>query len=82
MIRISKKLQALADEQELVEKYRLLVEGEIMNTGEKRMVLHHMARGRLGKAVRWEGQDMEAFYSPGKAPGLRICEKGTGRQYP
>lgn len=63
---IIEKLQALADEQELVEKYRLLVEGEIMNTGEKRMVLHHMARGRLGKAVRWEGQDMDAFYSQEK----------------
>lgn len=72
---IIEKLQALADEQELVEKYRLLVEGEIMNTGEKRMVLHHMARGRLGKAVRWEGQDMEAFYSQEKQRFYEFARK-------
>ena len=72
---IIEKLQALADEQELVEKYRLLVEGEIMNTGERRMVLHHMARGRLGKAVRWEGQDMEAFYSQEKRRFYEFARK-------
>jgi glucose-6-phosphate isomerase len=55
-------LGELAEEQGLVEKYRLLAEGEIMNTGEKRMVLHHLARGRLGKAVLREEQDLRAFY--------------------
>jgi len=69
------KLQALADEQELVKKYRLLVEGEIMNTGEKRMVLHHMARGRLGRAVLWEGQDMEAFYHQEKLRFYEFAKK-------
>jgi glucose-6-phosphate isomerase len=52
----------LAEEQGLIEKYRLLAEGEIMNTGEGRMVLHHLARGRLGKAVLREDRDLRAFY--------------------
>src|SRR5208337_614579 len=55
-------LGAIAEEQGLVEKYRLLAEGEEMNTGEGRMVLHHLARGRLGKAVLREGRDLRAFY--------------------
>ena len=42
-----KALQALADEQQLIEKYRALLSGEVMNTGEKRMVLHHLTRGRV-----------------------------------
>lgn len=55
-------LQKLADEQELIEKYRALVEGEIMNIGEKRMVLHHLARGQLGKSVVFQGQNLRDFY--------------------
>ena len=55
-------LGELAEEQGLVEKYRVLAEGEIMNTGEGRMVLHHLARGRLGKAVLREERDLRAFY--------------------
>ena len=55
-------LGELAEEQALIEKYRLLAEGEVMNTGEGRMVLHHLARGRLGKAVLREDRDLRAFY--------------------
>jgi glucose-6-phosphate isomerase len=55
-------LGELAEEQALVEKYRLLAEGEVMNTGEGRMVLHHLARGRLGKAVLRDDRDLRAFY--------------------
>jgi glucose-6-phosphate isomerase len=55
-------LAELAEEQSLVEKYKLLAEGEVMNTGEKRMVLHHLARGRLGKAVMRDENDLRAFY--------------------
>ncbi|MEI6388556.1 MAG: glucose-6-phosphate isomerase, partial [Spirochaetota bacterium] len=51
-----------AAEQELVAKFSLLAKGEVMNPGEKRMVLHHLARGELaGKIVR-EGRDFRAFY--------------------
>ncbi|MFA6366368.1 MAG: hypothetical protein WCX13_04200, partial [Candidatus Hydrogenedentales bacterium] len=55
-------MQKLADVQELVEKYKALVSGEVMNTGEKRMVLHHLARGQLGRAVVSGGQDIREFY--------------------
>ncbi|MCL1927635.1 MAG: glucose-6-phosphate isomerase [Treponema sp.] len=55
-------LQALADEQELIGKYRLLLDGEVMNTGEKRMVLHHLLRGQSGNNVVYEGKDLGEFY--------------------
>ena len=42
-------LQALSDEQELIAKYRSLLEGEVMNTGEGRKVLHHLLRSPDGK---------------------------------
>jgi glucose-6-phosphate isomerase len=55
-------LAELAEEQSLVDKYKLLAEGEVMNTGEQRMVLHHLARGRLGKPVMRGENDLRAFY--------------------
>jgi glucose-6-phosphate isomerase len=55
-------LEALADEQELIPKYRALLDGELMNTGEKRKVLHHLLRGQLGKPVLHEGKDIGEFY--------------------
>jgi glucose-6-phosphate isomerase len=55
-------LSALAGEQELVAKYRALLDGETINTGEKRRVLHHLLRGQLGKPVIHEGRDLGAFY--------------------
>ncbi|MDR1210845.1 MAG: glucose-6-phosphate isomerase [Spirochaetaceae bacterium] len=58
-----KLLQALADEQDLIGKYRMLLDGEYMNTGEHRRVLHHLLRGRLGKPVIHQGKDLEQFYS-------------------
>jgi glucose-6-phosphate isomerase len=61
-------LQELADEQELIGKYRALLEGETMNTGENRKVLHHLLRGQGGKTaaggtVIHEGKDLGAFYA-------------------
>ena len=56
-------LQSLADEQELIPKYRSLVNGEMMNTGEKRKVLHHLLRGRLGEPVLHQGKDLGDFYA-------------------
>ncbi len=55
-------LQSLADEQNLVEKYKLLLNGEFINTGEKRMVLHHLTRGQLGNNVIFNGTNMRRFY--------------------
>ncbi|MFW5688789.1 MAG: glucose-6-phosphate isomerase, partial [Spirochaetota bacterium] len=45
------RLAALAEEQQLIDKYRMILDGEVMNTGEGRMVLHHLCRGQLGRAV-------------------------------
>ncbi|MDR0388601.1 MAG: glucose-6-phosphate isomerase [Spirochaetaceae bacterium] len=58
-----KLLAALANEQELIGKYHMLLDGEYMNTGEKRRVLHHLLRGRLGKPVIHEGKNLEEFYA-------------------
>ena len=55
-------LQAAADEQELIGKYQALLDGEIVNTGENRKVLHQLLRGQLGKAVIFKGKDLGAFY--------------------
>ena len=55
-------LQALADEQQLMEKYKLLLDGDEINTGEKRKVLHQLARGQLGKDVLHNGKNMRSFY--------------------
>jgi glucose-6-phosphate isomerase len=60
--KILSALGELAEEQGLIEKYKLLADGEVMNTGENRMVLHHLARGRLGKAVMRGDRDLRAFY--------------------
>ena len=55
-------LAALAEEMQLTEKFEALYNGEVINTGEKRMVLHHMTRGQLGNAVEADGGDKRAFY--------------------
>ena len=55
-------LQELADEAELTEKYAALYNGEIINTGEKRHVLHQMCRGQLGDPVFADGGDKREFY--------------------
>ena len=60
-------LQALSDEQELIPKYRALLEGEVMNTGEGRKVLHHLLRcpdGKTptGKTVIHESRNLGDFY--------------------
>ena len=55
-------LADLAAEMQLTEKFEALYNGEVINTGEKRMVLHHMTRGQLGNAVEADGGDKRAFY--------------------
>ncbi len=60
---ILKTLQSLSDETELVEKYRLILKGERMNSGENRLVLHHLTRGNvLEGSVVSDGEDKELFY--------------------
>ncbi len=55
-------LQELAREQELIAKYQAILDGETMNTGENRKVLHHLLRGQLGKDVVFEGKNLGDFY--------------------
>ena len=52
----------LAEEAQLTEKFEALYNGEVVNTGEKRLVLHHMTRGQLGDAVEADGVDKRTFY--------------------
>ena len=55
-------LAKLAEEMQLSEKFEALYNGAVINTGEKRMVLHHMTRGQLGQAVVADGVDKRSFY--------------------
>ena len=55
-------LEKLAEEAQLTEKFEALYNGEVVNTGEKRLVLHHMTRGQLGDAVEADGVDKRTFY--------------------
>ncbi len=60
---ILKGLQALSDEQELTQKYAALYNGEIINTGEQRLVLHQLCRGQLGNDVVVDGVNKYEFYT-------------------
>ena len=59
---ILKTLAELAEEQQLIEKYQELLDGAVINTGEKRMVLHQLTRGQLGKDVMADGVNKREFY--------------------
>ncbi|MBP5460461.1 MAG: glucose-6-phosphate isomerase [Clostridia bacterium] len=55
-------LQALADEAELADKYAELYNGAVINTGEKRLVLHQLCRGQLGDDVIADDVNKREFY--------------------
>ncbi|WP_026489233.1 glucose-6-phosphate isomerase [Butyrivibrio sp. XBB1001] len=55
-------LSKLAKEAELSEKYEALLSGEVINTGEKRMVLHQLTRGQLAADVIADGVNKREFY--------------------
>ena len=55
-------LEKLAKEAHLSEKFEELYNGAVINTGENRLVLHHLTRGQLGNAVEADGVDKRAFY--------------------
>ena len=56
------KLADLAKESQLTEKFAELYNGAMINTGEKRLVLHHLTRGQLGDPVVAGGVDQREFY--------------------
>ena len=55
-------LAKLAEEAQLTEKYAALYNGEVINTGEKRRVLHQLCRGQLGDDVIADGVNKREFY--------------------
>lgn len=55
-------LADLSTEAQLIEKFEALYNGDVINTGENRMVLHHMCRGQLGNKVVSEGMNKRDFY--------------------
>ena len=55
-------LVKLAEEAQLSEKFEELYNGAVINTGEKRLVLHQLTRGQLGNTVTADGVDKRAFY--------------------
>jgi glucose-6-phosphate isomerase len=68
-------LQAVADEQGLIEKYRMILSGEVMNTGEDRMVLHHLCRGEQAGAVTHDGRNLRQFYEEQRGRFSEFAEK-------
>ena len=55
-------LAKFAEEQQLVAKFAELYNGAVINTGEKRLVLHHMCRGQLGEDVIADNVNKRDFY--------------------
>ena len=55
-------LAKLAEEAQLIEKYESLYNGAVINTGEKRLVLHQLTRGQLGNDVVADGANKRDFY--------------------
>ncbi len=55
-------LAKLAEEAQLTEKYEALYNGEMINTGEKRLVLHQLTRSQLGEDVIADGVNKRDFY--------------------
>lgn len=68
-------LAKLAEEAQLTEKYEALYNGEMINTGEKRLVLHQLTRGQLGDAVVADGVDKRAFYVEQQTKIAEFAEK-------
>ena len=68
-------LKALAEEAQLTEKYAALYNGEVINTGEKRLVLHQLTRGQLGNAVIHDGVNKRDFYVGEQKKAAAFAEK-------
>ena len=68
-------LAKFAQEAQLAEKFEALYNGDVINTGEKRMVLHHMTRGQLGKDVVADGVNKRAFYLEQQQKAAEFAKK-------
>lgn len=54
--------QKLSEQQQLIEKYKTLLKGERINTGENRAVLHQLSRGQLLNDVIIDEENKGDFY--------------------
>ncbi|MBP3209245.1 MAG: glucose-6-phosphate isomerase, partial [Oscillospiraceae bacterium] len=68
-------LGELAAEAQLTEKFAALYNGDIINTGEKRLVLHQLTRGQLGDKVVVDGTDKRDFYVGEQKKAAEFAEK-------
>ncbi len=68
-------LGELAEEAQLTEKFAALYNGEMINTGEKRLVLHQLTRGQLGDRVVVDGTDKRDFYVGEQKKAAAFAEK-------
>ena len=68
-------LADLAEESQLVEKYKALLAGEVVNTGEKRRVLHQLTRGQLNGDVIDNGVNKREFYAGEQAKIAAFANK-------
>ena len=71
-------LAELAKEAQLCEKYAALYNGEVINTGEKRRVLHQLTRGQLGENVVADGVNKRAFYEEQRLKAAEFTRKVHG----
>lgn len=65
----------LAEEAQLSGKFEELYNGAVINTGEKRLVLHHLTRGQLGQEVIADGKDKRKFYTEQQQKIASFAEK-------
>lgn len=75
---ILQELKALAEEQELVEKFRALLKGDYINTGENRRVMHHHCRSLELDPVIDNGKNLGNFYHAQKERFMDFAEKVHG----
>ena len=68
-------LADFAKEAQLIEKFESLYNGAVINTGEKRMVLHHLCRGQLGEDVIADGVNKREFYAGEQKKIAELAEK-------
>ena len=73
--KVLEALGELAAEAQLTEKFAALYNGEIINTGEKRLVLHQLTRGQLGDNVVVDGTDKRDFYVGEQKKAADFAEK-------
>lgn len=68
-------LAKLSKEAQLTDKFAALYNGEVINTGEKRLVLHQLTRGQLGDDVVADGINKRDFYTAQQAKIAEFANK-------